>query len=108
MSRAFRGLELPDTAKTEWEQALKSANNQKQSLVMLLRLAAQWKWVSEGEDLGDDAVGKIRAVELPLVDEGAGARNQHATRYAGSGQNRLIGRLGCDRWRVILPLRRSW
>jgi hypothetical protein len=45
---------------------------------------------------------------LPLVDEGAGARNQHATRYAGSGQNRLIGRLGCDRWRVILPLRRSW
>jgi predicted Zn-dependent protease len=51
MSRAFRGLELPDTAKTEWEQALKSANGQKQSLVMLLRLAAQWKWVSEGEDL---------------------------------------------------------
>jgi len=51
MSRALRGEELADTAKTEWEQALKSANGQKQSLVMLLRLAAQWKWVNEGEDL---------------------------------------------------------
>jgi hypothetical protein len=51
MSRALRGEELADTAKTEWEQALKSANDQKQSLVMLLRLAAQWKWVNEGEDL---------------------------------------------------------
>jgi predicted Zn-dependent protease len=51
MSRALRGQELPDTAKTEWEKALKSANGQKQSLVMLLRLAAQWKWVNEGEDL---------------------------------------------------------
>jgi predicted Zn-dependent protease len=51
MSRALRGQELADTAKTEWEQALKSANSQKQSLVMLLRLAAQWNWVNEGEDL---------------------------------------------------------
>ena len=51
MSRALRGQELADTAKTEWEQALKSANSQKQSMVMLLRLAAQWNWVNEGEDL---------------------------------------------------------
>jgi len=51
MTRALRGQELADTAKTEWEQALKSANSQKQSLVMLLRLAAQWNWVNEGEDL---------------------------------------------------------
>jgi len=51
MSRALRGQELADTAKTEWEQALKAANSQKQSLVMLLRLAAQWNWVNEGEDL---------------------------------------------------------
>src|ERR1039458_7075067 len=51
MSRALRGQELADTAKTEWEQALKSANSHKQSLVMLLRLAAQWNWVNEGEDL---------------------------------------------------------
>ena len=51
ISRSLRGQELTDTAKTEWEQALKSANSQKQSLVMLLRLAAQWNWVNEGEDL---------------------------------------------------------
>jgi len=51
MSRALRGQELADTAKTEWEQALKSANSQKQSLVMLLGLASQWGWVNEGEDL---------------------------------------------------------
>jgi predicted Zn-dependent protease len=51
MSRALRGQELAETSKTEWEQALKAANSQKQSLVMLLRLAAQWGWVSEGEDI---------------------------------------------------------
>jgi hypothetical protein len=51
MSRGLRGQELPDAAKTEWAQALNSANGQKQSLIMLLRLAAQWKWVNEGEDL---------------------------------------------------------
>ena len=51
MSRALRGEELPDAAKTEWEQALKSAGGQKQSLVMLLKLAAQWNWMNEGEDL---------------------------------------------------------
>jgi len=51
MSRALRGQELPDTAKTEWEQALKAANSQEQRLVMLLRLASQWNWVNEGEDL---------------------------------------------------------
>jgi Tfp pilus assembly protein PilF len=51
MSRALRGEELANSATAEWEQALKSANGQKQSLVMLLRLAARWHWVSEGEDL---------------------------------------------------------
>jgi len=51
MSRALRGQELATTAKTEWEQALKSANGQKQNLVTLLRLAAEWNWPNEGEDL---------------------------------------------------------
>jgi predicted Zn-dependent protease len=51
MTRALRGEELADTAKTEWEQALKSANSQKQSLVMLLRLAGQWNWINEGQDI---------------------------------------------------------
>jgi len=51
MCRALRGQQLEDTAKTEWEQALRSANAQKQSLVMLLRLASEWRWVTEGVDL---------------------------------------------------------
>jgi predicted Zn-dependent protease len=51
LSRALRGQELTDSAKAEWEQALKAANGQKGSLVMLLRLAAQWNWQSEGEDI---------------------------------------------------------
>ena len=51
MSRALRGQDMADSAKAEWELALKGANGQKGSLVMLLRLAAQWNWQSEGEDL---------------------------------------------------------
>jgi hypothetical protein len=51
MSRALRGQEMADSAKGEWEQALQSANAQKQGLVMLVRLAAQWHWATEEEDL---------------------------------------------------------
>ena len=51
LSRALRGQELADSAKVEWEQALKAANGQKGSLLMLLRLAAQWNWQSESEDI---------------------------------------------------------
>ena len=51
MSRALDGQELTTTARTEWEQALKAANGQKQSLVMLLRLAAQWNRVNDAQDL---------------------------------------------------------
>jgi predicted Zn-dependent protease len=51
MCRALRGQELAGSSQGEWEQALHSANSQKQSLVMLLRLATQWNWVSEREDL---------------------------------------------------------
>jgi Flp pilus assembly protein TadD len=50
-TRALRGQDLPDAAKAEWDMALKTANGQKASLVMLLRLAAQWGWQSEGEDI---------------------------------------------------------
>jgi len=50
-TRALRGQDLSAAAKAEWEQALKAANGQKGSLIMLLRLAAQWNWQSEGEDL---------------------------------------------------------
>ena len=47
----MRGQELADSSKTEWEQALKTGNAQKQSLVMLFRLAAQWHRVNDAEDL---------------------------------------------------------
>jgi tetratricopeptide (TPR) repeat protein len=51
LSRALRGQELVDSAKVEWERALSTANGQKGSLVMLLRLAAAWNWQTEGEDI---------------------------------------------------------
>jgi predicted Zn-dependent protease len=51
LSRSLREQELPDSAKAEWERALQAANGQKAGLVMLLRLAAQWNWESEGEDI---------------------------------------------------------
>jgi predicted Zn-dependent protease len=50
-TRALRSQELTGAAKGEWELALKAANGQKQALVMLLRLAAQWTWISEAEEL---------------------------------------------------------
>jgi Flp pilus assembly protein TadD len=51
LARALRGLDLSGAANAEWELALKAANGQKGSLVMLLRLAAAWNWQSEGEEL---------------------------------------------------------
>jgi Flp pilus assembly protein TadD len=50
-TRALRGQDLSGAAKAEWDLALKTANGQKGSLIMLLRLAAQWNWQSESEDL---------------------------------------------------------
>jgi len=50
-ARGLRGQGLADAAKTEWELAMKGANAQRTSLVMLLRLAGQWNWQNEGEDL---------------------------------------------------------
>ena len=43
--------ELNSAAQAEWELAVKVANGQQGSLVMLLRLAGQWNWRSEGEEL---------------------------------------------------------
>jgi tetratricopeptide (TPR) repeat protein len=50
-ARGLRGQELGDSAKAEWGTALKAANGQKGSLVMLLRVAEGWKWQNETEDL---------------------------------------------------------
>jgi Tfp pilus assembly protein PilF len=51
LARALRGQDLADSSKAEWELALKVAGSQKPPLAMLLRLASQWKWQSEGEEI---------------------------------------------------------
>jgi hypothetical protein len=56
LSRALRGQNLTGAAKGEWELALKAANSrnlglEKGNLAALLRLAAQWKWESEAEEI---------------------------------------------------------
>jgi len=51
LSRALRGQGMTDSSRAEWEVALRDANNQPASLAMLTRLAAQWNWQSETEDL---------------------------------------------------------
>jgi predicted Zn-dependent protease len=58
-TRALRGQDMTGAAKGEWELGLKIANDiavrsnpkSPQPLSMLLRLAAQWKWESEAEEL---------------------------------------------------------
>ena len=52
------GLDLMDSSEVEWELALQGANGQKQSLAMLLRLAAQWKWQSQAEEILWDVVNR--------------------------------------------------
>ena len=56
LSRALRGQQLTDSAKTEWQLALQGANAQyenltKENLTKLLRLAVDWNWQSEGEEI---------------------------------------------------------
>jgi len=51
LSRALRGQDLTAAATAEWGLALKTANGQKASLVMLLRMAARWGWQSDAEEL---------------------------------------------------------
>jgi predicted Zn-dependent protease len=59
MTRALRGQDLIGAAKGQWERGLNIANDMAvrsnpknpQPLSMLFRLAAQWKWQSEAEEL---------------------------------------------------------
>ncbi len=51
LARSLRGQELTAAASGEWDLALKTANGQEQSLTMLLRLTAAWKWQTESEEL---------------------------------------------------------
>jgi Flp pilus assembly protein TadD len=50
-ARALRGQGLAAFSKVQWEQALKFANGRKANLGTLLRLAAQWNWPKEAEDI---------------------------------------------------------
>ena len=51
LSLALRGQGLADSAKAEWELALQTASGQEARLDMLLRLAAQWRWQNETEEI---------------------------------------------------------
>jgi tetratricopeptide (TPR) repeat protein len=50
-SRALRGLNLHAASKAEWELALKASFYHRQALSMLLRVAGQWNWINEGEEV---------------------------------------------------------
>jgi hypothetical protein len=50
-SLAFRGQALGSSAQISWEKAFNATGGRKENLVMLLRLAAAWNWVTETEDL---------------------------------------------------------
>lgn len=51
LARAQRGQDLAAASKAEWELALKNSNNQLGALRQLLGLCAQWKWLSEAEEV---------------------------------------------------------
>jgi tetratricopeptide (TPR) repeat protein len=82
LSRALRGQELADSAKAEWKQALQTANGQKQSLFMLLNLAAQWNWLSEDEEL-------LSTIVERYPDE-AGARRALLQAWYAGGRTRSL------------------
>ncbi len=49
LARALRGQNLAGASAAEWDQALKSANNQRVPLTFLFRLSANWGWIDEAE-----------------------------------------------------------
>jgi tetratricopeptide (TPR) repeat protein len=51
MARALRGQKLDGAATADWELAFKYASNQKSTLISLFRMAAQWNWIDEGEEI---------------------------------------------------------
>jgi thioredoxin-like negative regulator of GroEL len=50
LSRALRELELADSSKMEWGEALRSTGGDRERLSNLLGLATRWNWPSEGEE----------------------------------------------------------
>jgi len=50
-SLALRGQELTSSSNIAWKNAFNATGARKEGLVMLLRLAEGWNWVTESEDL---------------------------------------------------------
>jgi predicted Zn-dependent protease len=51
LARALRGQGLAEASTAEWSVALKSASDSKGTLIALFRLAAQWRWNTEAEQI---------------------------------------------------------
>jgi tetratricopeptide (TPR) repeat protein len=51
LARALRQQDLTEASTAEWGVALNYASNQKGTLIALFRLAAQWRWNSEAEQV---------------------------------------------------------
>lgn len=51
LTRCLRERGMASGAKTEWEQALRTTQNRKENLMMLLQLTAGWNWESEAEEV---------------------------------------------------------
>jgi len=79
LARALRGQVMMDTAKLEWEKALKAVSGSRQGLVMLLGMAIQWNWPREQEELVTvHGVKRMVLEELLSVVE-SGVRKYPAT-----------------------------
>ena len=85
LSRALRGQDLADSSKAEWELALQAAKGQLTPLRMLFRLAAQWNWESEGEDI-------LRTIVNRYPDEKSAEQMLIQALYA-TGQTRSLMQL---------------
>jgi predicted Zn-dependent protease len=84
-TRALRGQGLDAAADGSWQLAMQAARGQEASLVMLLRLAAQWNWASETE-------GILRAIVNGHPNEDW-ARQALAQALFASGQTRSLMQL---------------
>ncbi len=79
-ARARREHGPVEAANAEWSQAMKTADGQEANLVVLLRLATQWGWLREGEEI-------LRAIVEAHPNE-AWARQALAQSLFASGQTR--------------------
>ncbi len=66
-SLALRGQELTSSSDIAWKNAFNATGGRKESLVMLLRLAEGWNWVSETEDLLWTVIHKFPAEKWAAV-----------------------------------------